>query len=179
MRAGRPALVVTHLARTLLVGVTLLLLASSLPVAAGWCSTVVMSGSMAPALGVGDVVLVRPVDDPAELRPGQVLLVDDPDHRGRLRLHRLVEPDSSGGLVLRGDANPHADTAHVDPSAVHGAVAWRFPLLGLPAVGLRTGRPGLVVAGVIVLLALVALSVVHRAEGSPSASPRRGRRRSD
>jgi len=166
-------------ARAVLVGLTFLLVASSIPVAVGWCSTVVMSGSMAPALGVGDVVLVRPAHDATRLSPGQVVLVDDPDLPGRLRLHRLVEQDSSGDLVLRGDANPRADTAHVDPSAVHGVVAWRFPLLGLPAVGLRTGNPGPLVAGVAVLVALLALSVAHRAGGSPPASTRHRRHGSD
>ncbi|WP_091111455.1 S24/S26 family peptidase [Geodermatophilus dictyosporus] len=103
-------------ARGLLGTLAGLLLWSVVPVAAGRESSVVVSSSMTPTLAVGDVVLARPVAD-GDLTPGQILLVDDPDHAGRLRLHRLVEV-TDGGLVLRGDANARADSTPVDRSAV-------------------------------------------------------------
>ena len=59
-RSGWPALVVSSLARFVLGAGALLVAVSVLPAVVGWQSTVVMSGSMAPTLSPGDVVVVRP-----------------------------------------------------------------------------------------------------------------------
>lgn len=95
-RSGWPALVVSTTAR-LLLGAAALLVAVSvlLPLVAGWQSSVVMSGSMAPTLAPGDVVVVRPVAA-ADLRAGDVVLVDDPDLPGELRMHRIVAVRAGG-----------------------------------------------------------------------------------
>lgn len=105
---------------------------SLLPTLLGWESAVVMSGSMSPSLMPGDVAVARPID-PARSLPGQVLLVDDPDHPGSLRLHRLLAVEESG-LRLQGDANAAADTSLVSPAAVHGVGVLRIPAVGLPVV---------------------------------------------
>ncbi|PRY47975.1 signal peptidase [Geodermatophilus tzadiensis] len=153
-------LTVSMLARGLLGTLAGLLLWSVVPVAAGWESSVVVSGSMAPTLDVGDVVLARPVTD-GDVTPGQVLLVDDPDHAGRLRLHRLVEA-TDAGLVLRGDANARADSTPVDRSAVHGVGALKVPVIGSPLVWLGEHRPAPLVAGALVLVGLAAVALLYR-----------------
>jgi signal peptidase len=131
-----------------------LLLWSVAPVLAGWSSTVVMSNSMAPRLLAGDVVLIRPVT-PDELALGQILLVDDPDHAGRLRLHRLAAMDSdTGALTLKGDANARADSTTVQTGSVHGVAALRVPWVGSPLVWLHEGRTPLVAATAAALTAL-------------------------
>ena len=160
LRDSRTALVVSSLARTLLGALALLVLVSVVPAVAGWQATVVTSGSMAPAVQPGDVTLVRPVD-PADLRPGQVLLVDDPDVPGGLRLHRLAAIED-GGLRLKGDANPTADGSLVSPTAVHGVGALRLPDLGLPALWASQGRWLPLSGTVLVLAVLVCLSMLHR-----------------
>jgi len=179
-RRTRSALVVSAVARTLLGTLLLLLLASVAPALAGWETTVVMSGSMAPTISPGDVAVVRPVDT-ADLRPGQLLLVDDPDTPGRLRLHRLVAVQA-GGLQLKGDANPTADPALVAPGAVHGVGALRLPDLGLPVVWAAEGRwQPLAVTGAVLAL-VVAAAGAHRADDdedrsdAPVPGSRRARR---
>lgn len=173
-RATRAALAVTLAGRAVLGTFVLLLLASVLPVLIGWQSTVVLSGSMRPELSPGDVAVVRPVP-PAELEPGQVLLVDDPDVPGRLRLHRLVEVEA-GGLRLRGDANPTADGSLVQTSAVHGVGALRLPGIGLPAVWAGTGRVVPLAGSAGALAVLLALAVLYRpADDRPTAGRSRGR----
>jgi signal peptidase I len=169
-RAGWPALVVSTLAR-LVLGAAALLVAVSvvLPLVSGWQSSVVMSGSMAPTLQPGDVVVVRPVAA-ADLRPGDVVLVDDPDLPGELRMHRIVAVQD-GGLRLRGDAATTADTSLVPASAVHGVGTLRLPDLGLPALWAREGRTVPVVLAGAGLVALLALSVAHR--GKDDDEPRR------
>jgi signal peptidase I len=134
----RLKVVTTSLARGTLVGLGLLVMWCLLPVLMGWQSTVVMSGSMSPKIQVGDVVVVRPVQT-SQLRPGQVLLVDDPDHAGEMRLHRLVQRRGDE-LVLRGDANGHEDSSPVSLTAVHGVGTIRVPSVGLPLVWARQGH---------------------------------------
>ena len=177
LRGSWAALVLAALARGVLTLVLGLLLWSVLPVLAGWESTVVMSGSMSPKLVSGDVVLVRPVD-PGSLSAGQVVLVDDPDRPGRLRLHRLVKIDSDGTLLLKGDANPQADSAEVGPEAAHGVAALRVPYIGRPSVWLAEGR-SLRLAGVggafvvTVLGALLFRPDAPRVVRSDGPAPRR------
>ncbi len=165
-RAGWAALIATVLARTVLVTVLGLTVWSLVPALLGWESTVVSSGSMTPALRTGDVAVVRPVDATA-VHPGQVLLVDDPDRPGGLRLHRLVAVED-GGLRLQGDANRAADTALVDPAAVHGVGVLRIPGIGSPVVWAQHGDwPALAATGVVGL-AVCAAAVSWRPADGPA-----------
>lgn len=181
-RQGWTAFLVSVVARSVVGILVLLMAAVTVPALAGWETSVVMSGSMAPALRTGDVVVVRPVE-PAALEPGAILLVDDPDAPGLLRLHRLEQVEA-GGLRLRGDANPTADAALVAPAAVHGAGVWSVPRLGLPVIWLAEGRAMPVALTVAGLAGLLGLALLHRGEdrdgGRPTtrgaASRRPGRR---
>jgi signal peptidase len=127
-----------------------LLFASLAPQAAGLSAHVVVSGSMAPQVNVGDVVLTRSVSS-AELSPGQVLLFADPQQPGRLLLHRLVSFDAEGHLVTRGDANQSNDSVHVSPSDVRGLARFRVPYVGLPAQWRLEGRYGQIALAAAVL----------------------------
>jgi signal peptidase I len=169
-RHGWAALAVSTVSRTVLGALALLLAASVLPVLIGWQSSVVMSGSMTPTFSPGDVAVVRPVDT-ASLEPGQVLLVDDPDVPGQLRLHRLVSVEA-GGLELKGDANPAADGSLVDPAGVHGVVTVALPLVGEPAVWIAQHRVWPLVGTAAGLIALLALALAHRRpDDEPPAPP--------
>ena len=150
-----------NLARVVLaVGVGMALW-SALPTVIGWEPTTVVTGSMEPRIMVGDVVVAKGIDD-ADLRPGQVLLVDDPDKAGTLRLHRLVERTENGFLVLKGDANPQNDSTPVAPDAVHGIGVLRVPYAGMPVVWARTGQWALLAAFAAAVALLVAMSTLDR-----------------
>ncbi|HEV7870430.1 MAG TPA: LamG-like jellyroll fold domain-containing protein [Modestobacter sp.] len=169
-RQGWAALAVSTLSRIVLGALGLLLAASVLPALVGWQSSVVMSGSMAPTFTTGDVAVVRPVTTSA-LEPGQVLLVDDPDVPGQLRLHRLVAVEA-GGLQLKGDANPAADGSLVDPGTVHGVVTLGLPLVGEPAVWFAERRVWPLAGTAAGLVALLALALMHRRpDDEPPAGP--------
>lgn len=133
-----PRLLLAIAARTVLWSVLLLAAWAALPAAFGWHVTTVASDSMAPGIRTGDVVAAMPVDADA-VTPGRVLLVDDPDHEERLRLHRLERIEQDGALRLRGDANAEADRTPVAPTAVHGVGVLRFPGIGLPTTWIRSG----------------------------------------
>jgi signal peptidase len=154
-----------RVAATLLLVVLAGLLATALaPRAVGLEATVVVSGSMAPQIRSGDVVLTRPGTGP-DLRPGQVVLFADPQRPGRLLLHRLASFDAQGRLVTRGDANQSDDAVHVAPSDVHGVAVLRVPFVGLPALWRAEGSFGHIALAAAVL-AGAAVSVFGR-PGSP------------
>jgi signal peptidase I len=139
-----------------------------LPFALGWQPTTVMTGSMEPRISAGDVVIARPV--PAGTASlGHVLLVDDPDRAGKLRLHRYVEDAPDGGLILRGDANESNDSSPVAPEAVHGVAVLRVPYVGLPVVWIAEKNWGNLAA----LFVAVSVLTVAAAAGS-GAAPRDG-----
>ncbi|WP_164704512.1 signal peptidase I [Blastococcus litoris] len=157
-----------------LVVLTGLVLAALAPLAAGYSAHVVTSGSMAPRVNPGDVVVTHPVTA-AELRTGQVLLVHDPEVPGGLLLHRLVSFDEEGRLVTRGDANQSDDSVHPDPADVLGLAVLRVPWVGLPALWRLQGRHGALAltAGVLVAAAVFASRAGRRraAGGEPGDEP--------
>jgi signal peptidase I len=124
------------MSRSILVMTCSLLLWATLPALWGWTPTTVMSGSMGPHIRPGDVVVAMPIDA-EDITIGQVLLVDDPDRTGELRLHRLVAKSPDGELRLQGDANPTPDQSTVSAGDVHGVGVLLIPLVGLPAVWLH------------------------------------------
>lgn len=171
-------------ARAVLAMVAGLLVWAVAPTVASWQSTTVMSGSMQPRLMVGDVAVSRPAQA-TDLRIGEVLLFDDPDHPGRLRMHRFVGVDDNGLLITRGDANPAADSTHLRTGAVRGIGTLRIPVIGTPLLWLQEGewwKVGLVVGGIGLVLALAVTSPVRDAapvpERSTTARPRRADPRS-
>src|SRR3954452_21704286 len=159
--SGWVRLGVATAARTVLGAVGGLLIWALLPAMIGWHSTSVMTGSMQPRLMIGDAAVSRPVQT-ADLRVGQVLLFDDPDHRGRLRMHRMVGINDDGLLITRGDANHHDDSSPVRPAAVHGVGTLRIPLIGLPRVWV--GNRNLIALGVssAALMLLIAAAGIDR-----------------
>ncbi|WP_267422107.1 MULTISPECIES: hypothetical protein [unclassified Curtobacterium] len=130
--------VVATVARGVVATLLGLALWAAAPAVIGWLPTTVMTGSMAPRIVPGDVVVARPVA-PVELRVGQVLLADDPDQAGHLRMHRFVDAGPGGSVVTKGDANPERDSTAISRSAVHGVAFLRIPLVGAPIVWMRDG----------------------------------------
>jgi signal peptidase I len=98
--------------------------------AVGYGLYAVRSGSMSPALEVGDLVVTRLVD-PSEIEPGDVITSDT---GGRAVVtHRVITvqaADDGPVFTTRGDANPTPDPLVARADQFHGRVDWRVPLLG-------------------------------------------------
>lgn len=100
--------------------------------ACGWTTSVVVSGSMGPALHAGDVVVAAP-RSAAQLRAGDVVVHESaPGSSTALRTHRLVARGADGTWTTRGDANPTPDSDAVDPAQVRGVVVLVLPRAGAP-----------------------------------------------
>ena len=102
----------------------------------------VLSGSMEPALGTGDVTVVERIA-PLDARPGDVVTFLDPVHKGRLITHRVKRMEVRGehvAFVTRGDANNVSERWQVGASGEISRVVYRIPELGHVLLFARTNR---------------------------------------
>jgi hypothetical protein len=169
---GWVRLAVTVAARGVLFSILGMLTWALLPIVLGWTPTTVMTGSMEPRIHPGDVVVSRPAE-PEAITLNRILLVDDPDHAGRLRLHRFADFAPDGNLILRGDANSANDSTSVAPAAVRGVAVLRVPFVGLPVVWIADRNWGPLAA----VLATVAGLTLAAASGSSTPGRPEPRRR--
>jgi signal peptidase len=130
------------------------------PVLLGWQPRLITSGSMAPTIRPGDVVLTAPVDAPAALVAGRVVAVTDPSLPEGGYLHRVVGRDAAGNLITQGDANPTPDHPTVNPDRLEGEMRLLVPRVGLPLHWLRQGE--LVPPVTLVMGTALALAALRR-----------------
>jgi signal peptidase len=123
-------------------GVTALLClalwATVVPLAFGWSSVAILSGSMAPGIEAGDVVLTTHHDG-VGLSRGAVIVFADPAGQGKIT-HRIVGVTPSGDYVTRGDSNGRIDSDPVAPDQVFGVGRVLVPFVGKPYVWAHSGQ---------------------------------------
>jgi signal peptidase I len=98
----------------------------------GGRSLTVMSGSMEPALGVGDVVINSRVS-PAEVRVGDIVTFNDPEGTGKLITHRVRQlriVDGTAKVVTKGDNTNAVERWDMPATGSLGRVEYHVPLLG-------------------------------------------------
>lgn len=121
----------------------------------GGRSLTVMSGSMEPALGVGDVVINSRVA-PADVRVGDIVTFSDPEGTGKLITHRVRRvriADGTAHLVTKGDNTNSVERWDMPASGSFGRVEFRVPLLGFLVFWLHGpfARIGLIVIPALLL----------------------------
>ena len=139
-------------------GAGVLVAAVTLSPAVGLRPLTVVSGSMAPAIEAGDVVVTERIA-PATARPGDVVTFRDPAGPTRLITHRVQSTSraaSSVHFVTKGDANGTTESWHVGETGTISRVVYRVPMIGraLHAVRSREGRLGLVAVPTLILAAI-------------------------
>jgi signal peptidase len=137
------------------------------PLVAGMGSHVILSGSMAPKLRPGDV-LVTKVVDVDRLSPGMIVSFPDPVNAKRNIIHRVARLDSGTMLRTRGDANQGEDSTPVSTGSVTGVGIIRIPFVGLPAYWTRTSQylALSVTAGLLFLTVAIAVGGTNASSGS-------------
>lgn len=145
---------------------TLLALAAVAHLVPGWSSTVVSSGSMAPLVRPGDVVVYSDTDVD-KLDVGSVIVFTRDD--GVQLVHRVVEVDADGSLITRGDANSTADPDRVTHADVRGRAFVLVPWVGLPRVWWIHRDYGRL--GIALLVVVVAVAMRRWSRGSTSRVP--------
>ena len=111
----------------LLVAVIAACIPLAVPKLLGCSAYTVVSGSMAPEIPVGSLVIAQPVE-PARIAAHDVIAFDS---GGVVVTHRVVENRrEQQELVTKGDANAGNDMAAVPYDAVIGKIVVHIPTLG-------------------------------------------------
>ena len=172
-RAGRPPRSPTRTARlartagrglinalvALLILVTLAMVGGAL---AGFRVVVVTGGSMRPAIGAGDAVLVEPAK-PGKVGPRDIAVYRAPN--GAWVIHRVSETrvvDGRPYLVTKGDANRKADHDLIPAANVQGTVRWRAPYAGRVLSWASTPAVWLTLVAVLAVIIWHELTVIVR-----------------
>jgi signal peptidase I len=129
--------------RIYLVVVATLALAATAPMAFGWQTSVVRSGSMRSCIEPGDLIVAAPVTSDQPIGLGRVMTFTDPADPSKHLVHRVVAIRDDGMYTTAGDANPGDDSSPVARSAIDGLARLRIPWIGLPAVWWARGDSGL------------------------------------
>ena len=97
----------------------------------GRATLVVAGGSMAPAIGVGSVVVVDPVD-PSSLAVGDIVSLQSGPSKAVFthRIVRIAERDGAVWIETKGDANATVDPSITPASDVIGRVGLTIPAVG-------------------------------------------------
>jgi signal peptidase len=137
-------------------------LAVTAPLAFGYKSFAVLSGSMEPTFSTGDVVVVKQIS-PLDARLGDIVSFRDPEDPSRILNHRAIRirvADDAVFFVTKGDANTGVERWQVPQSGTIGRVAYHVPKLGYITnrIGSRFGR----LAFLVIPVLLLALSEVWR-----------------
>ena len=119
--------------RVVAVGALLVFVVPALLQLAGVRTVSLTSGSMAPALPAGSLLLVAAAPDPGAIPVGEVVVVAAAD--GSRVTHRVagVVRDSRGAVTAyrtRGDAAMALDPEPVPPTAIEGRVVAGVPVIG-------------------------------------------------
>lgn len=120
----------------------------------------VSSNSMSPAISVGDLVLVRGVEQ-TSVDVGDIVVFNVPSPYDGIYpspvIHRVVEKIDLNGTVYfktKGDANGNADPWLVPAGSVIGVYAWKIPYVGYLILFLRSPY------GLVLILALAVVPLV-------------------
>jgi signal peptidase len=142
-------------------------LALAAPLAFDARPLVVLSGSMEPVLGTGDVSVVRTIA-PLDARPGDIVTFRDPNNSERLVTHRVRRMRVEAGavqFVTRGDANNVSEQWRVPVDGEIGRVAYRIPEVGWALMFARSnGLFVLLLGGALALLLVLELTAIWRSE---------------
>ena len=128
----------------------------------GYRSMTVMSGSMAPAIETGDVVVNRPIA-PGDARVGDVVTFREPGSGERFITHRVRRITRRGGrvtFITKGDANTGTERWTIAGSGEIGRVEFRLPHLGYALFWTR-GRYAIIALVTIPVLLLGVMTVVR------------------
>lgn len=136
----------------------------------GWQPVTIISGSMAPTVAPGHVVVVEPYAG-QDLSPGTVVTFRD-STQDRLVTHRVAAVDEDGTITTKGDANAVDDQEPLATDRIVGVGRLVIPAAGLPSLWMHQGRTDLLAVVVVltVLCASAAASAVST--GMRSLRPR-------
>ena len=110
--------------------IALLLIISVLPIAGNYKVMTVLSGSMEPAIKMGSIVVVKPVDD---YKIGDIITFGPYSKKKPPTTHRIYDIEVVEGkpvYITKGDANNAPDNRKITKKDIVGKVLFDVPYLG-------------------------------------------------
>lgn len=110
----------------------LLLLFSAFSFTGAVKARIVLTGSMAPAINTGDVILTTPVNR-KEPKVGDVIAYQAKRFNGQsvaVFSHRIIGGDIDSGFIVKGDSNKSPDTQKPKRGDILGVVIFVIPYIG-------------------------------------------------
>ena len=104
---------------------------------AGYAAFVVTSGSMAPSIPVGSLIVVQSVL-PESIGVGEVITYAIADRIVTHRVQQISDEDGRVAFVTGGDANDVADPWLAEPQGEVGAVRAAIPTLGFVIAAIQS-----------------------------------------
>jgi signal peptidase I len=153
---GRVRRSVDHAVRGLLGLVSLVLLALVVLLTTGFQALIVRTGSMAPTINTGDLIVVREIP-PSDAAVGDIITFRDPTRADAVVTHRVVNVRRDGStfrFVTKGDANGAEERWSIGAEETMGSYLASIPKVGyfIGWIGLPGARAGLLVAAAVILL---------------------------
>ncbi len=113
-----------------IVVIALLLIVSIFPITGNYKLLIVQSGSMAPAIKMGSVVVVKPADN---YKIGEVITFGPYSRTKAPTTHRIYDVKVTDGrmsYITKGDANNAPDTREISKRDILGKVLFSVPYVG-------------------------------------------------
>lgn len=134
------------------------------PKIGGYCPLIVLTGSMEPEIGSGDLIICKQIDS-EQVKVDDVIAFFDPaSNNNSVLTHRVVEVvagDGSLSFKTKGDANNAADTQLVPADNLVGIYQCKISGAGNVAMFMQT-PVGLVICVVLPLGLLIGYDLLRR-----------------
>lgn len=136
------------------------------PFFVGGFFSVLMSGSMEPAIPVGSIVVVKKVN-PEDVKVGDVIAFETGESTTMHRVIDKVFEDGSFHFKTKGDANEDPDPWIVNPEDVSGALMLTIPYYGylLHYAGTPIGFALMVIIPAAIIIASEVMSILRHRKG--------------
>lgn len=128
-----------------------------LPRFSSWRFDTVLSGSMEPALPIGSVVAIKPVEA-TDISVGDIIAYNSGETLITHRVLEITNERDDSLFVTKGDANEEADTSLVSASSLVGKVVFDVPYLGYLASFIHS-RLGFILTIIVPGLVIIALEL--------------------
>jgi len=126
----KPFKIIYYIFLAFIVVVAILLIVSTFPIAGNYKVMVVQSGSMQPAIKMGSIVVVKPVDD---YKIGDVITFGPYSKTKAPTTHRIYDikvVDGQPVYITKGDVNNAPDAREIQKKDILGKVIFDIPYLG-------------------------------------------------
>lgn len=121
----------------------------------GYRTYTVISGSMEPTLHVGSLAIVKQTS-PEKIMTGHIITFTMPGNKSVMATHRVVSIDNTKeAFTTKGDAN-NTNDGPVEFNRLVGKIVFSISYLGFLAVYIKTKSGILLVAGVLIIMLLLA-----------------------